>query len=295
MDYRDVVFLSVADHLSFSKAAEALCISQPAVTKHIKELESKYSINFFERKGNKIYLTHAGKMAYNYFKKIEQQYRDLDFEISTLNQDSSGEMIIGASSTISQYVVPKVMAAFYKRYTKIHIHLINGNSFDMEQMLLANEVDLALVENESSQTDIKYSSFLDDELIVVADGHCHCAKRSSISLEEFMELPLVLRENGSGTLEVIKKALLKKHLTIDQLNTVIHLGSTESIKNFLHNFEGIAVVSEKAVLAELETQSLKKIEVDDFRINRKFRIALRRGYDSQLVQLFMDYLCQYNF
>ncbi len=295
MDYRDVVFLTVAEYMSFSKAAENLCISQPAVTKHIKELEAKFKLNLFERKGNKIYLTHAGKTAYDYFKRIEQQYRDLDFEMSSLNQDSSGEIIIGASSTISQYVVPEVMASFYRRYPNIHIRLINGNSFNMEQLLLANKVDLALVENESSQTDITYSNFLDDELIVVAGAKCKCLRKAGITLNEFTELPLVLRENGSGTLEVIKRALLKHHLTIEQLNTVIHLGSTESIKNFLQNFEGIAVVSEKAVSAELQAQSLRRIHVEELAMLRKFRIALRRGHHSKLVSLFTNYLNRYNF
>ncbi|NCA86728.1 MAG: LysR family transcriptional regulator, partial [Clostridia bacterium] len=165
MDYRDNVFLTVAENLSFSKAAEELFISQPAVTNHIKELESKLNVALFERKGNKIYLTQAGTLTYDRLKQVRQLYSELEFDIERLNDTFKGSLRIGASSTISQYVVPKVIAAFYKRYPEIELHLLNGNSFEMEQKLLENELDMALVENEASQTNIRYIDFLDDEII----------------------------------------------------------------------------------------------------------------------------------
>lgn len=133
MDYRDTVFISVVENLSFSKAADELIISQPAVTRHIKELEERYHINLFERKGNKIYLTRAGEKVYHTFKQIDRQYRELDFEMGELQHTIGGEFKIGASSTIAQYVIPQVIASFHKRYPEIMISLMNGNSFEMEQ------------------------------------------------------------------------------------------------------------------------------------------------------------------
>ena len=295
MDYRDSVFIAVAENLSFSKAAEELHISQPAVTRHIKELESKYNIGLFERKGNKIYLTRAGKTVYNSLKKVEQLYRDLSFEIGQLNNTVSGEFIIGASSTISQYVIPRVIASFHKRYPKIRIHLVNGNSSEMEQLLLENKLDVALVENESSLAGIRYKSFLDDELIVVTGAKSVYAKRKNISVEDFTKFPIVLREHGSGTLEIIKRTLEKQNIDFNGLNTVVHLGSTESIKNFLQDFDGIAVISEKAATTELYLNSLIKLNVAGISIPRKFRIALRQGYESKQVELFENFLLHYNF
>lgn len=294
MDYRDVVFLSVAENLSFSKAAEELFISQPAVSKHIKELENKYNTNLFERKGNKIYLTHAGKQIYNTLKKIARQYRDLEFEISQLNKSASGEFVVGASSTISQYVVPRIIAAFHQLYPNINIYLISGNSFDMKQRLQKNEIDLALVENESSHSDLKYINFLDDELITVTGAGSVYAKRKTITMEDLQQIPIVLREKGSGTLEVIRKALAKKNISIDKLNTLIHLGSTESIKNFLQDCNGIAIVSEKAVTTELYLNRLVKLNVVGLSIPRKFRIAMQQGHQSKLVNLFVEFLLGYN-
>lgn len=295
MDYRDIVFIAVAENLSFSKAADDLCISQPAVTNHIKELEIKYNTNLFERKGNKIYLTNKGKIVYAKYKQIEQQYRELDFEIGQLNDTVSGDFVIGASSTISQYVIPKVIASFHKRYPKLNMYLMNGNSFEMEQLLLNSNIDLALVENHASQSGIRYKNFLDDELIVVSGDTSVFSKRKNISKDDLFQIPIVLREKGSGTLEVIKEAFLKHNLIFENLNVPIHLGSTEAIKSFLLDFDGLAIVSKQAVITELNLKKLIEVKVAGFSIPRKFRIADKIGHKSKQVELFENFLLNYKF
>ncbi|MFB6341349.1 LysR substrate-binding domain-containing protein [Saccharicrinis sp. FJH62] len=295
MNFRDIVFLSVAENLSFSKAAEELLISQPAVTNHIKELEGKYQTALFERKGNRIYLTKPGKLLYNYLKVIRQQYREIEFELGQINNNFKGSLRIGASSTISQYVIPKALAAFYKRYPQIELYLLNGNSFEMEQKLIENEVDIALVENESSKSNIRYIDFWDDEIIAVASSNSVYAKRKVISPADLKEIPVVLREKGSGTLEVIQKSLKRHNIILDKLNILIHLGSTEAIKNFLLDFDGIALVSEKSIEKELQLKEIVKISLKGIQFNRKFRIALLQGNASFTPKLFMDFLYSYNF
>lgn len=295
MDYRDEVFLSVADKLSFSKAAEDLSISQPAVTKHIKELENKLNVSLFERKGNKIYLTKAGKITYDKLKKINQNYRELEFELEQLNNNFKGSVKLGASSTIAQYLIPQMLAAFHKRYPDIQLHLFNGNSFEMEQKLIENEVDIALVENHSSHSNIKYKDFLNDEIIVVTGSKSLYSKRKNISIPDFKNIPIVFREKGSGTLEVIKKTLTKHKINFDELNILIRLGSTEAIKNFMSDFDGIAIVSEKAVEKELFSRELVKLNVNGITIERKFRVALRQGHNSAIQKVFTDFLFNYNF
>lgn len=295
MDYRDTVFISVAENLSFSKAAGALNISQPAVTRHIKELEERYQTSLFERKGNKIGLTKGGERLYKALTQIAQQYRDLEFEMGQMNDHIVGEFKIGASSTISQYLIPRVIASFHKRFPKIQIFLINGNSFEMEKLLLENQIDMALVENSSSQAGIRYKHFLDDELIVVTGANSVYARRDSIRKEQLAQYPIVLREQGSGTLEVIKDALQGQNFDFETLNAHIHLGSTESIKNFLLDFDGLAIVSEKAVKTELALKTLVKINVLGLSIPRSLRIASKHGYKSRQVELFENFLLQYNF
>lgn len=295
MDYRDKVFLAVAESLNFSKAAKELFISQPAVTKHIKELESKLNIALFKRIGNKVFLTRAGKMTYAYLVKINQQYEQLEFELGRMNDTFKGTLRIGASSTISQYLIPKVIAAFHKRYPKIELFLFNGNSFEMEQLLFENKIEIALVENDSSQLNIRYTDFLDDEIISVTGSQSAYSKLKSISLSDFQHIPIVLREKGSGTLEVIQKQLTKNNIKFDNLNILIHLGSTESIKNFLCDFDGIALVSEKSIEKELLLKQVTKIPIKGVHFNRKFRIAFRQGQESLSSKLFAEYLLKYNF
>ena len=293
MDYRDSVFLSVAEHLSFSKAAEALHISQPAVSRHIKELEQRYDASLFERKGNRIYLTGAGEKVYHAFREIAQHYRNLDFEMGELHNAQAGEIRVGASSTIAQYVIPRVMASFHKRYPHIRLLLMNGNSFEMEQLLLDNRIDLALVENLSSQTGIRYRDFLHDELIVVTGKSSLYAERATIEKEDLLQIPLVLREEGSGTLEVIRQYFAQQKILFEDLNTLIHLGSTESIKNFLLDFNGLAIVSEKAVRNELYLKTLVKLQVTGITFPRTFRIAHKIGHKSRQAEQFEQFLLNY--
>ncbi len=295
MDHRDKVFLAVAENLSFSKAAEELFISQPAVTKHIKELESKLNSTLFERKGNRIYLTKAGKINYEFLKKIKLQYEELEFELGRLNDTFKGTLRVGASSTISQYVIPEVFAAFYKRYPNIDLHLYSANSVEIKKKLLSDEIDLALVENNSSLSELKYINFLDDELVIVTGSNSVYSKRKQINLPDFKEIPIVLREKGSGTLEVIQQALKKNGLRLDDMNIIMHLGSTEAIKNFLINFDGIAIISEKAIKKELLLKNIVKLKVKNFQLPRKFRIALKQGNVGNTPQIFLNFLSSHNF
>ena len=293
MDYRDSDILSVAEHLSFSKAAEALHISQPAVSRHIKELEQRYDASLFERKGNRIYLTGAGEKVYHAFREIAQHYRNLDFEMGELHNAQAGEIRVGASSTIAQYVIPRVMASFHKRYPHIRLHLMNGNSFEMEQLLLDNRIDLALVENLSSQAGIRYRDFLHDELIVVPGKSSLYAERATIEKEDLLQIPLVLREECSGTLEVNRQYFAQQKILFEELNTPIHLGSTESIKNFLLDFNGLAIVSEKAVRNELYLKTLVKLQVTGITFPRTFRIAHKIGHKSRQAEQFEQFLLNY--
>ena len=231
---------------------------------------------------------------YHTFKQIDRQYRELDFEMGELQNTIGGEFKIGASSTIAQYVIPQVIASFHKRYPEIRISLMNGNSFEMEQQLIGNGVDIALVENVSSQSDIRYKKFLDDELIVVTGSNSVYAKRETITKEELSRFPVVLREQGSGTLEVIKETFSQHGIDIEHINTLIHLGSTESIKNFLLDFDGMAMISEKAVSGELQLKTLVKLKVSGFSIPRQFRIAYKLGHKSRQIELFENFLLSYN-
>jgi DNA-binding transcriptional LysR family regulator len=165
----------------------------------------------------------------------------------------------------------------------------------MAQKLLNDEIDLALVENESSLRNIRYVDFLSDEIIVVAGSESLYAKRKQLSLEELLQTPVVLREAGSGTLEVIRRSLQRVNVNLEKMNIILNLGSTEAIKNFLTQFDGIALISEKAVRKEMQLREIVKIKMSQLVISRQFRIAFRKGPEMQLNKLFTDFLLSYNF
>lgn len=295
MDYRDLVFLSVADNLSLSKAADELFISQPAVTRHIKELEGRLGISLFDRKGSKIFLTDAGRLVYSKLVDIREQYRKLEYEIGRLKGQYVGKLQIGASSTIMQYVLPGVLAAFNVQYPDIELFVLNGNSSQMEHYLQNGDIDIALVENESSSSGLRYIEFMSDEIVPVTSIKSVYAKKRRLTIDDLFSIPIIVRERGSGTLEVIRKSLERNGFDFDMLNVFIHLGSTEAIKNYLNDFQGLALISEKAVQKSYQAQNLVQLSLSGISFTRSFRICLRQGQEGYSTGLFIKFLNEYKF
>lgn len=199
----------MATLLSFTKAANELFISQPAISKHIQELEKEYGVQLFDRIGNRIQLTRAGQLLLDHACKIIDAYQNLDFDMKKLTEKSGGELRIGASTTISQYVLPELIADFRKQYPDIRLTLLSGNSHEIEDALATGRIDLGMVEGIKLQPTFKYTPFMKDEL--VAFVHCSntLAQQEEISLNLLKQTPIVLRELGSGTLDVIQKPCRK--------------------------------------------------------------------------------------
>lgn len=290
IDFRLRVFQSVAYNLSFTKASKELFISQPAISKHIQELEHEYKMQLFERMGNKILLTHAGKLLLTHAEAILNAYRQLDFEMNILNENYVGELRLGASTTIAQYVLPPYLATFIKKFPNIKVSLINGNSRDIERALLEHRIDLGLVEGSSRLLNLRYTPFIKDELVVVTSTQSTLALHDEISLEELKQLPLVIRENGSGSLDVLEVGLAKHQIKISSLNILIQLGSTESIKLFLENTDCLGIVSIQAVKNEITAGKFKIIDVTNFECERMFLLVQSQGKAGGLEENFIRYI-----
>ena len=207
-EFRLKVFLSVVKHKSFTEAARELYISQPAISKHIKELEEKFKTRLFDRTGSKIELTKAGILLNSHAETIINNYNALEFDMNQLIGRYSGELKIGASSTISQYVIPTLLAKFINTYPDIKLSLISGNTTEIENAILRNSIDLGLVEGNYHTNDIKYQDFMNDEIVLVTRAGSKYADLDEINIETLKGIPLILREHGSGTLEVIEKDIL---------------------------------------------------------------------------------------
>lgn len=292
-DFRLHVFYSVATRLNFTKAANELFISQPAVTKHIKEIEQHYQCKLFIRGGNKIELTTQGKILLNYAEKIKHLYQELDSEIAFLNQENQGFLRIGMSTTAAQYVLPKYLAQFKKSFPHIELELQTGNTENIENLLANQAIDLGIVEGKSKRSGMNYTPFLKDELVLCTQ--IKTSSKSIISKDELLKIPFVQREKGSGSLEIIASVLAKNKIKISDLKTEITFENTESIKNYLLNSNTFAFLSITAIYEELQHNLLKIIDVEDVTMERYFYLISNQGENSKTSNLFINYINNYNF
>lgn len=290
IDFRLKVFCSVAHNLSFTKASKELYVSQPAISKHIQELEAEYSTRLFERMGTHITLTPEGELLLSHAEKILAHYKQLDFEMDLLTQRHMGELRLGASTTIAQYVLPSYLATFSQKFKQIKLSLVNGNTRAIERAVEENRIDLGLIEGVSRQPHLHYTPFMRDELVCIASTRSKLARYDEISLDQLRQLPLVIRESGSGSLEVFEKALAQKQLKLSQFNIAMQLGTTEGIKRFLYNTDSVGMMSIQAVSTEIADGRLKVIEIADFACEREFCFVQNAGQNGGLASDFMRYM-----
>lgn len=288
-DYRLKVFYTVASRLNFTRASEELNISQPAVTKHIKEIENQLNTKLFDRKGTSIQLTGSGIILYEYAEKIRNIYRDLEFEIHQLNSEHKGKLIIGASTTVAQYILPEILAKFHSYYRDIKIELLTYNTEVISTLLKEGKIDLGIIEGESQSSYFDYKIFKPDEIVLVAKAN-HPLANKTLNLKDLYTTDLIFREQGSGTQEFIQNRLKDKGIDIESLNVIMQLGSSESIKNYLLHSECMAFLSVSTILNELKNNMLSIIDIRNFSIERNFHYILPKGEQSELIKLFLKHL-----
>lgn len=293
-DFRLRVFSSVAKNLSFTKASQELFISQPAITKHIQELETCYQARLFDRQGNKISLTEAGKLLQEHSEKILEDYKRLEYEMHLLHNEYIGDLKLGASTTIAQYVLPPLLANFIAKFPQVNFSLLNGNSREIEAALQEHRIDLGLVEGISRLPNLKYTTFLQDELVAVVHTGNKLSLPDEITPEDLSRIPLVLRERGSGTLDVFERALSGHNIKLSSLNVLLYLGSTESIKLFLEHTDCMGIVSIRSISRELLSGTFRVIEIKGMPMLREFCFAQPQGQESGLSQVLMQFAMHHN-
>lgn len=288
-DFRLKVFQSVANNLSFTKASQELFVSQPAITKHIQELETAYQTRLFDRQGNKISLTESGRLLLKHCERILDEYKRLEYEMHLLHNEYRGELRLGASSTIAQYVLPPLLASFIAKFPQIGLSLLSGNSREVEMALQEHRIDLGLVEGVFRLPNLKYTPFLEDELVAVVHSRNRLSLPDEITPRDLLNIPLVLRERGSGTLDVIERALLQHDIKLSSLQVLMYLGSTESIKLFLENSDCMGIVSIRSISKELAAGIFRVIEIKDMPMMRALNFVSLQGQEEGLSQVFMQF------
>ncbi len=279
-DFRLRVFAAVARHLSFTKAGQELFVSQPAVTKHIRELETQYGQRLLERSGSKVLLTEAGRLLQAHAEAAAAAQQVLDEQLLALRDpdEAAGRLRLGASTTLSQYVLPAWLPAFQARHPRVHLSLLNVNSERIAEALLRGELDLGFVEGRSRSRDLHYELLMPDELVAVRRAAPAGPPTQSLPLAEALARPLVLRERGSGTLEVLEFALRERKIKLGDLTVASYLDSTEAIKGYLEAApEALGFVSRQALKRELAAGLLEVVPIAGLALRRQFEAVWVQG------------------
>ncbi|PCI31864.1 MAG: LysR family transcriptional regulator [Flavobacteriaceae bacterium] len=278
------IFKTVAHYASFTKAAERLFISQPAVSKAIRNLEEAYKSTFFIRKRNSIELTDEGKVFLTYVHRILSVHAEIDDHFLTSKNTQPSEIKFGVSTTVASYVIPKVIANFRTQFPQTSFDIKSGNSEAIENLILSQELDFGITEGKNTNQQLQFSQFVKDEIVLVANTNNKRFKNDIVDKKMLQKLPFVMRELGSGTRDVIH-SVLKTH-QIPSLQTVVTLNSTEAIKHYLYYSDNYAFISIHAVAEDLLANKLKIIDVKGFTIERWFYFVSRTGYQSVLMDQF---------
>lgn len=292
-DFRLKAFYTVAQEQSFTKASKLLFVTQPAISKHIQQLEMHFETQLLDRLGGRVVLTSAGQILYDHCERILEAYRRMSYEMQSLQDDLQGDLRLGASTTLAQYVLPPILAAFTEQFPSVKLSMLSGNSEEIETALLNHRLDLGLVEGVVRNPLLKYHTWMEDTLVAVVHSRSHWRQMGRLRLEDLPNIPLVLRERGSGTLDVFEAALKKVQLNLSDLPVRMHLGSTESIKLFMEHSDVMAIVSIQTVQRELRSGQLVQLDLDALNLSRHFAfvhlLSEPVGLSAQLIRFVEHY------
>ncbi len=262
-DRRLQVFQTVARLLSFTKAAEELHMTQPAVTFQVRQLEEQYNTRLFDRTHNRISLTEAGRTVYESAIHIFELYAEMDNAVRELTGDVGGVLILGASSTIAEYMLPVLLGDFKKEYPDVSIRLKVSNSDGIVSQVENNTIDMGVVEAPVNNKNLVVEVCRTDELVLIVPPDHELANRETVSPKELVNYPFICREEGSGTREVMLESMSADGGgSAGDLNVVMELGSLEAIKGAVEAGMGISVLSSATIVKELKLETLVAVKLD---------------------------------
>src|SRR5262249_19483399 len=277
-NFRLKVFRAVAEHLNFHKAAEQLFLTQPAVTLQIKALESDLGVLLFDRGGGRVSLTRQGSILLTYANKVAAVISEAEQELGCKNGRASGELSLGVSTTIAQYVLSRLLSVFLAQYPLIELSLHSGNTSEIVRLLLDGKIAVGLIEGPSRDRGVRSEPFMEDELVPIASLD---TPSGELSRSAFVKAKLLMREHGSGSRQVVETALKKAGYPLKSFKKIVILDSTEAIKSAVEVCYGIGFVSRWAISKELELGTLKVVEVKDLKATRHFSVITRTGPEPQ--------------
>ena len=281
------VFESVARLLSYTRAAEELHLSQPAVSMQIRQLEDNLGLPLFERVGKKVYITEAGQEMYHYSRGVEQQLSEAETVLENLKGLRQGRLVLAVAST-ANYFVPRLFAEFNKKYEAVSLSLDVTNREGLLSHLEANDTDMIIMGLPPGEMDLEAEAFLDNPLVVIAPPAHPLVGQRHIPMETLQQETFIMRERGSGTRISTERVFEDVGI---QLKTGMEMSSNEAIKQAVQAGLGLGVLSIHTLEVELMLKRLVVLDVEDFPIIRHWYIVHRRGKRfSAVAQAFRDFV-----
>lgn len=296
-NFRLHVFRAVAEQMSFRKAAEVLHLSQPAVSQQIRALEQQLATRLFDRAGaeghgTQIALTQAGSLllvyAYQSAETLEQAARAL----AALEQSVTGELKLGASTTVAQYVLPRILGAFLRQYPHVRLSLISGNTESIAEAVAEQRVDLGIIEGPAMRRGLRTERLVADEIVLITGPQhsWHTPKNKDVTPADLLAVPLILRERGSGSRRVVERSLKAAGLPLRSLQVIMELDSTEAIISGVEAGLGVGFVSRSAVGKVLRLGTVRIVPVLGLKVLRDFSFLYLSGSErSALAVAFQSF------
>ena len=288
-DRRLQVFTTVARLLSFTKAAETLHMTQPAVTFQIRQLEEYFNARLFDRTHNRITLTETGELVQKYADQIIEKYKEMDNAVRTMTGEVQGPLVVGASTTIGDYVIPEILGAYQKNFPDVTIRLNISNTRGIIRMVENNEIDIGIVEGPVENKNLTTEVCWYDELVLACPPDHALAKKAKVKVDEMLEFPFIGREEGSGTRGVFTQYIESRGLSADALNRILEFTSPESIKAAVGAGLGITVQSIATLQKEIQLGLLTVVPLDPA-LNRPFSLVYQRQkFRVQAMEEFLEF------
>jgi DNA-binding transcriptional LysR family regulator len=293
VDRRMQVFHTVAGVLSFTRAAELLHMTQPAITHQIRRLEEELDTRLFDRTNNRINLTAAGLEVQRYAARIVDLHEQMAESVNAMTGVHTGLVTLGASTTIGEYMLPGLLGDFRQSFPEVQVRLTVANTEAVVAMVADNVIDLGIVEGDVANQSLRVESCVSDELVVVAPPEHPFAARTDIEPQDLLEHEFIQREIGSGTRSVIARWLLSVGLDEDRLHSAVELGSTEAIKGAVQAGLGVSIVSRATIGKEVMLGTLVAKPLKP-RLPRSFYfVRQRQKFRSHLMDELFDFARQH--
>jgi LysR family transcriptional regulator, transcriptional activator of the cysJI operon len=275
-NFRLRVFRAVARHLNFRIAAEELSLTQSAVTQQIKALESEIDVALFDRAGGRVSLTLAGAALLPFADRLAALAAEAREAVAAANGASAGRLTLGASQTIGQYLLPRLIAGFLEQNPKVDISVIGGNTQTILEALVEHRVQLCLIEGPAMRRDVQVEPFMEDHMVCVVPADHEWADQE-IEVKELQQATLVARELGSGSRRIVEQAMEKTGIEVKKLRLLMTFDSTEGLLSAVEAGLGVAFVSRWAVRNQLALGTLKLARVRGLNLARMFSLATVAG------------------